>query len=523
MRLALVFPPQANPTYAPLGVTSLAAFLRSRAPACELSVHDLNIEAWEWAAQEAEKESPAVAGALRFFRGAEGDFFDREEYAARRETWGEAEKVLTRAGADVKRFLNAREIEPGTEALLDRFVRRLLENDPEVVGFSLFSLGQLPWALALALRLKEAAKPGTRILLGGAASTAFSAEDAMAACPFLDGIVLGEGETALLALCRGATPDEIPGLVHRKAGSLVKNRPAPFTDFPASPPPDFSDLPLGRYLNPAPVLPVILSRGCKWRRCRFCAHNTTYGRYRAKDAQRTADELAACGEKYGARHFYFADLYVDAPELGALSDALLTRKLRVNFHVLGRPTGDYTAELLEKASAAGCRWISWGVESGSARLLDVAGKGTDPATVREVLKNTRRAGISNLMMMLYGLPGSTDAELEETFRHIEEVYDAVDAMTATSLVLFEGAPFARRAKEYGLSLLGAQEEVRVGGVPICSTRLDFQERADDGTLRPPRGPVEAAAWHRRRRWLGDVPFLEGLSCEHYLLYVSQKP
>jgi hypothetical protein len=191
--------------------------------------------------------------------------------------------------------------------------------------------------------------------------------------------------------------------------------------------------------------------------------------------------------------------------------------------VLGRPTGDYTSELLEKASVAGCRWISWGVESGSARLLDVAGKGTDPATVREVLKNTHRAGISNLMMMLYGLPGSTDAELEETFRHIEEVYDAVDAMTATSLVLFEGAPFARRAKAYGLSVLGAQEEVRVGGIPIRSTRLDFQESADDGTLRPPRGPVEAAAWHRRRRWLGDVPFLESLSCEHYLLYVSQKP
>jgi len=34
--------------------------------------------------------------------------------------------------------------------------------------------------------------------------------------------------------------------------------------------PDFGFAPIGEYLSPEPVLPVAATRGCYWRRCRFC-------------------------------------------------------------------------------------------------------------------------------------------------------------------------------------------------------------------------------------------------------------
>lgn len=40
--------------------------------------------------------------------------------------------------------------------------------------------------------------------------------------------------------------------------------------------PMFEDLDPRARWNPTPVLPVVFSRGCKGRRCRFCAHNLSY-------------------------------------------------------------------------------------------------------------------------------------------------------------------------------------------------------------------------------------------------------
>ena len=34
---------------------------------------------------------------------------------------------------------------------------------------------------------------------------------------------------------------------------------------------------LAGYLVPELVLPVLLSRGCRWRACSFCAHNFSFG------------------------------------------------------------------------------------------------------------------------------------------------------------------------------------------------------------------------------------------------------
>lgn len=516
MRAVLVFPPHASPTYAPLGVATLAAHLRAEVPACRLAVRDVNLTAWEFAAA-------GVAGGpelFDFLRGRRGDFFDRPAYGAEQPAWRRVEDALTRLGARVKLLLAAGEADPAVGALLDRQVAEILDTDPELVGFSLLSLGQLPWTLALAGRIRALQAPGPRVVLGGAACTAFRVDDLLAACPSVDGVVVGEGEAGLAALCRGADDREVPGLVTRGPAGLRRNRPAQTSSLRSVPAPDFGELPLDRYLNPAPVLPVLYSRGCKWRRCRFCAHNFSFAAYRTAGAGRCLDRLEELVRRHGARHFYFADLYVDAPDLERLADGILARGLDVNFHVLGRPSADYTRERLEKLARAGCRWISWGVESGSQRLLDLAAKGTSVPTVERVLGDARAAGISNLVMMIYGLPLSTDADLEATFRFLERVYPSADAMTASAFALFEGTPFARAAARFGLVPQGAEEEVRVAGAPVRSRRLRFREVADDGSLRPPRGPVEVGQWQRRRAWLGEVPFLEGVACEHYLLHVS---
>jgi len=234
------------------------------------------------------------------------------------------------------------------------------------------------------------------------------------------------------------------------------------------------------------------------------------------------DELERLGALHGARHVYLADQYVDAEDMERIADEIIARQATVSFHVMGRPTDSYTPQRIEKMVRAGCRWICWGVESGSQRLLDLARKGTQVAVAERVIRLSARAGISNLLMMLFGLPSSSEADLVQTFRFLEEVYDHADAMSLSSFVLWTGTPFARTPERYGLRVTGAEELLRVMGVPLHSNRLTYLERASDGSLRPPGGPLEIVQWERRRRWLGEPSFLERLPCEHYLLYAARR-
>ena len=519
MRTVLVFPPKASPTYMPLGVASLVAYLKKECPECPLRVLDINLDTWRRLAEE----DPDGAAMLGFFNGAHGRFFDPGDYAAHARTWNRIRIKMTRLSAEAIRYLDQGTADSLFTTFLDRQVQDIMAMDPELVGFSLAFLDQVPFALALAGKIHGLTRPRKlRIIFGGAAMSALKVQELLPACPGVDGVLAGEGETGLAALCSGRDSENVPGLVFRQHGGIRKN-PNPVTlSLKSLPPPDFSAFRIHDYFNPQPVFPVLYSRGCDWRKCRFCVHNASFAGYRAKGVQAFVRELADYRTRFGVSHFYSADQYIRAVDLERIADALLDMNLNIKLHVLGRPLDDWTPSRAEKLARAGCTWIGWGVESGSPRLLDLINKGTNVDTIKAALRNTHQAGISNLAMMIFGLPTGTDRDLRCTFRFMEDVYDLVGGFSTSAFVLWAQSHFGRNAARYGLHVTGNRLLLKAAGVPIHSHRLDFKEVTPAGEFIDPRGPVELAAWDDRKTWLGDRSFLENLPCEHYFLYVSRK-
>lgn len=517
MRTALVFPPSASPTYVPLGIASLVAYVRQMVPAATIEALDLNLATWHDVAQA----TPGAGALVDFVQGRQGNFYDAEQVLSYRGLWSALRARMRALAADARHYLETGEASPDFAALLATHTARVLATDPEWVGISVMFLDQVPFAAALAVALKRSGGASApSVVLGGAAMSALHVEDLLAACPSVDGVVCGEGEAAVAALCSGAPKEDIPGLVFRSAGGLVRNGPPTTLSLKLLPAPDFSVLPLPDYFSPAPVLPVLFSRGCAWRKCRFCTHNSSFGGHRKRPVAAFVAEVENLYTRFGVRHIYSADEYIPAADLDAITDAFRVHGLDLAFHVLARPTEECTPERLVAWSAAGCRWIGWGVESGSQRLLDLINKGTNAATVERVIRASAEAGISNLAMMIFGLPTSTDADLHETFRFLDRIYDAVDALGVSSFVLSEGTHFARNAAKYGLAISGVQNVLRANGTAVRTRRLDFRELAADGSLRPPRGPLEVAAWEARRPWLGPLTLFEQIPCEHYLLHLA---
>jgi anaerobic magnesium-protoporphyrin IX monomethyl ester cyclase len=524
MRVVLVFPPKASATYVPLGIAALAPYIEQHVKDASVRLLDLNIGTWLRIAGQ----DPSGQSLMDFLQGRTGNFLDPGETLYHKTDWDRLRNEMNRLCDQAGRYVSTDEADIAFLMTLADLTEQIMAFDPQIVGFSVLFPEQLPFAAALCKSVRQALNNGRtgirrsecRIVMGGAMMSALSVSDLMTTLPEIDAVVRGEGEAAAAALCADKEWSTIPGLVYRAGRQIVTNPGSDLISLTELPAPDFSRLPIPAYFNPVPVLPVLYSRGCAWRRCRFCSHNFSFGGYRRKGIQDFVSELARYNRELGARHFYSADEFIPPEDMDAICTEIMARGLNVNLHVLGRPTPDYTASRLALWSVAGCRWIGWGVESGSQRLLNLINKGTRTPEIRQVLENAAEAGISNLALMIFGLPTSTDEDLTETLDFLESVYGTLDALTASAFVLFDGTHFARNARRYGLHIVGPETVIHRNGSGVNARRLKFREISLDGSLRSPRGTLEVSSWRRYRRWLGDPPLLEQMTSEHCLIHIS---
>ena len=521
MKAVLAFAPPANPTYTPLGIATLTEYIRRKEPGVRIEPVDLNIATWHLLADASEQ-----GRACRdFMQGRSGDFFDRLQYAVHQHVLGELASRLSASLEACRAYLEGGIPSRDLTDLLEWWAGLILRHAPDLIGISIMYPRQVMPSLALAKYLRELRKRQNgvdrRIVLGGATISALSSVEILQACPFVDAVMCGEGELALQMLCRGEPFEGIGGLSWRSRGGIVSNRKPDTLSLAEIPMPSFSDVNLAAHFNPSPVLPVIFSRGCLWRKCRFCAHNFSYSGYRRRAVDYFVDHLSSLADR-GIRHFYFADQYVDAEDMSHLADELIARRLRIAYHIMGRPTGSYSADVCSRLYDAGCRWISWGIETGSQRLLDLCVKGTLVEHIEQAVRNAGEAGIANLLMMIFGLPTSCDVDLDATFGLLDNLADVTDDITCSSFQLWEKTGFAANPAAFGLQVSGREQFFNSPAGPVHSLQLFYREKSRDGTLRPPSGPLEIARWQRRNRITAVEPWLDGLPAEHALLYTERR-
>lgn len=525
MRAMLAFSALASPTYIPLGTASLSEYIKANVQDINLNLVDLNLASWNWLIDQ-KKEYHSFR---QFMQGGYGNFYDEAQYRTHQLIWKQLSALFEQYNLEARFYLERETLTTELQRMLHFQSNLLLKNDPELIGFSIMYPRQVIFTLALAKFLhstnpffaahgRETPKP--KIVLGGAMISALQAEDILRICPYIEAVLDGEGEGGLKMLCEGRQYSEIPGLVYRTEGEIVRNRKTDTISLTKLSLPQFSDFNLNMYLNPEPVVPVIYSRGCKWRKCMFCAHNFSYSGYRKRNTIQFVEYLSKLRHEKGIRHFYFADQYIDTADITNLADEIVNNKLDIFYHIMGRPTEEYNPEVLEKLFESGCRWISWGIESGSQRLLDICRKGTNVETIRRIVHDSGNAGISNLLMLIFGLPTSTEDDFNATIKLLDDLEEVTDAVTNSNFQLFDRTSFSTRAREFGMKVTGREKLFSFQDRTLYSNRLFYREQSSDKTMRPPQGPLEIERLERRSLWTGPVSIFEDICCEHYLLYAA---
>ena len=97
-------------------------------------------------------------------------------------------------------------------------------------------------------------------------------------------------------------------------------------------------------------------------------------------------------------------------------------------------------QVLTSIKAAGCTYIAYGIESGNQRILDHINKRTTKDQIREVVAMTSQIGIPMRGYFIFGFPGESLAEMEETLKFAIELN-----LEIASFTLFIPLP---RTREY---------------------------------------------------------------------------
>lgn len=312
-------------------------------------------------------------------------------------------------------------------------LHRLYEEDADLYGFSCY-IWNIEQMLELARSLK-ALRPRCRILLGG--PEASFATERFEALPFIDHVISGEGEVAVVEL----------------ADALQRGEASPKL-LCGKPDPKFLERGI-LYDKNAPVSPLVYyesSRGCPFS-CAFCLSgqgNDDAHRVRAKSAEKTlADllEFEAFAEpltvKLVDRTFNF-----DRARAKAIWRGLLSPQYTKCYHF------EIAAHLLDEECFAILAQfpkdrirLEIGLQSTNEHTLAAISRHTDAAAVLQAARRlTAQTSCHVHLDLIAGLPHE---DLTSFARSFDAAYGCCDVLQLGFLKLLHGTPLRAQAASFG--------------------------------------------------------------------------
>ena len=337
-----------------------------------------------------------------------------------------------------------------TYGLSDQEIKkRLADFNPQVAGVSIIFSTQSDNGKDILELIKEV-NPEIITLSGGSHPT--YAANEMLDCPFLDYIILGEGELALsqflFALNNDKDVSEIKGLAFKKQDAKIINNEKQYVeDINVLPFPALHLLNMEKYFeinlpqNPYPlgkrVAQIITSRGCS-ARCIFCTTTNFWGnRYRPRTAENVVGELQELKERYNIDEIQFTDDNITLDKKRALAIFEAIKKFQLKWCVpQGIAVWALDDELLEKARETGCYQLTFAIESGNQDVLSkIIKKPLVLSKVKPLVKKAKKLGIKVHAFCICGLPGETKEQMQETYDFALDCgFDSASFFAATPLI-----------------------------------------------------------------------------------------
>jgi len=327
-------------------------------------------------------------------------------------------------------ILDSRNIE---NEVVDLAAGSKIPEDGDIYGFSL-TTSDLGEVLPIAKMLKGM---GKTIIAGGPhPSTSGDME-----C--FDAIVMGEGERAIIEVI-----SDYPNLRQVYSFPLIEDLDSiPFPDR-GKVSHDYTDSTFGGVKSTG----LITSRGCPYL-CAFCASKKIWGgSVRFRSPGNVCQEILEVRDELGIFAFRIHD---DQFTIRRREDLLELLDFFTATDIVWRASARVDRvdpELLQKMKEAGCKLLSFGVESGDQKVLDVLRKNISVEHSKDALRWSREAGIDTRVLLMVGMPGETKDTTDRTIQLLEETNDYWTSIALTEFLPLYGTPIMDNPEKFGVKV-----------------------------------------------------------------------
>lgn len=342
--------------------------------------------------------------------------------------------------------------------------RRLHELDFHLAGFT--STTPAINACYRTIKIIKLALPGIKIMLGGWHASALPSKT-LQECKEIDYIIRGEGEKTcqelVTRLTSGGSLENVKGLAYRDdAGKIQVTEERPLIhDIDAIPYPARHLLDLdayrrigfytvgGYFKKDLYLSSMITSRGCAFN-CTFCADSTIYKSIcRLRSPENVIAEIKHMIHEHDIRIFFITDanFTLSKKRVKRICTLLLEEELEIMWGCAAR-VDCVSPDLLKLMKKAGCIRISYGIESGSSRVLKLMNKCISIKQIRDAVRMTKQVGIPVYVYFVYGMPDETLDDARKSGRLLMELKP--DYVTHSIATPFPGSQLYDEALDRGI-------------------------------------------------------------------------
>lgn len=311
------------------------------------------------------------------------------------------------------------------ELTIDDVISKIRQKSPHVVGISCNYAPLHNITMELCEKIKAENKNIVTVIGGNHASASY--QNLLEKCRSIDFVILGQGEYIFSSLIRAlnSPPNEgqyisnVKGIAYVSDGNILRTHGAPIID-------NLDELPMPAYhlvdMSKYDRYNIITSRGCPYQ-CNYCASNViTRHHFRQRTPKYVVNEIKHVIGKYGNKPVWFSDDTFTANKSFVidLMGRIIDSGIGVEWSCLTR-VNTTTKEILNKMKQAGCKYISYGVESGNEEMLKLMNKKITIHNVEQVLGDTKDVGIDMYLFFIVGYPGDTKEMAEDGIKLIERL------------------------------------------------------------------------------------------------------
>lgn len=217
---------------------------------------------------------------------------------------------------------------------------------------------------------------------------------------------------------------------------------------------DYSMVKMDQYtrtVNGERSISILTSRGCPYR-CNYCNSflMKAYKTVRFRSAKDVADEVLYLNQQFGINSFRIQDdiFSINKARLKRLADLL--DPFNFSFRCFAR-IDNIDNETIDYFKRIGVFHLSFGIESGSQKILDLMNKGITVNQIKEGLKLVKKHCFKCRVYLIVGYPGETEETIDETIDLIKEVKP--DDISIYPLIPYPGTPLFHYPERFNITYI----------------------------------------------------------------------